>query len=222
MEPIDLASWPRNEIFRFFSRLSCPFYMISFRLDVTELCRYVKKHGLSFYYSLCWLCTEAVNAVDAFRYVIRGENVFYLPGRAPSCTDLKKGTDNFHIVTLPQIPSMEEFCRRAKAQSEAQTQFIDLSAETDALIYFSCVPWLDMTAVTQERDMSAPGAADDSIPRITWGKYTEQNGRQVLGMAVEVNHRLIDGVHVGRFCEKLTQMIQALDEKEEPELPISR
>lgn len=31
------------------------------------------------------------------------------------------------------------------------------------------------------------------------------------GISVEVNHRLIDGVHIGRFAEKLTERINGLE-----------
>ena len=38
---------------------------------------------------------------------------------------------------------MEQFCAAAKARSEAQTHFLDQDdKELDALIYFSCAPWL--------------------------------------------------------------------------------
>ena len=64
-----------------------------------------------------------------------------------------------------------------------------------------------MTGCTNERDFDR----DDNIPRITWGRYGEENGRKKLGMSVEVNHRLIDGVHIGRFAQTLEGLIDALD-----------
>lgn len=85
-----------------------------------------------------------------------------------------------------------------------------MAGQADDLIYFSCLPWMDVTAVTNERELLAPNARDDSIPRICWGKYTLGNDRVYLGISVEVNHRLIDGVHIGRFAEALTRRIQAL------------
>lgn len=65
-------------------------------------------------------------------------------------------------------------------------------------------------APTNERDLSAPGAHDDSVPPIAWGKYTEESGRLTLGIPIEVNHRLIDGLHIGRFAEELTRLIDEL------------
>lgn len=65
-------------------------------------------------------------------------------------------------------------------------------------------------ALTNERDLSAPGARDDSVPHIARGKYTEEGGRLTLGISVEVNHRLIDGLHIGRFFAELTRLIDEL------------
>ena len=36
----------------------------------------------------------------------------------------------------------------------------------------------------------------------------------MLGLALEVNHRLIDGLHIGRFVQDLQQRIDALAETE--------
>ena len=59
MQKIDLAVWPRAELFRFFSTVSDPFYSVTFRVDVTNLHAYTKAHGISFYYALCYLATDA-------------------------------------------------------------------------------------------------------------------------------------------------------------------
>lgn len=101
MEKIDIGAWDRKELFDFFSSVSDPFYMVTFRQDVTKLCRYAKARGLSFYYALVYLCTQAVNSVPAFQYTIRGDGVYRLERRIPSFTDLKKGSELFHIVTMP-------------------------------------------------------------------------------------------------------------------------
>ena len=207
---VDTNTWKRKEIFDFFSNLSNPFYMISFRQDVTALYKYAKTNNLSFYYCMCFLCTKALNSVDAFNYVIRGDKIIHLEGRNPSFTDLKKGSDMFHIVTMELVEDMKEFVRLAKEKSDNQEVFIEMNKETDDLVYISTIPWVDITAVTNERDLANPHAKDDSIPRICWGKYIDVNGRLELGISIEVNHRLIDGVHIGEFANKLTELISCL------------
>lgn len=208
MRRIEYENWPRRELFEFFSALSQPFYSVTFRVDVTRLYDYVKPRGLSFYYALVWLCTRAINSVEAFRVAIEGGEPVLLDKRAPSFTDMKKGAENFHIVTMPaDMGTLEEFCRAAAEKSRSQQGFIDPAAESGELIYFSCLPWVDITALTNERDFDK----DDSIPRVAWGRYVEENGRKTLGLSLEVNHRLIDGLHIGRFAQEFERLISELN-----------
>lgn len=204
--PIDMNAWPRREIYEFFSPLENPYYMVTFQLDVTALRAYTKRRGLSFYYALVYLCTQAVNGVEAFHWTLREGRVWRLDARCPSFTDLAPGGEAFHIVTLPAGDDLAAFCRAAAEKSRAQAAFIDPGSETDALIYFSCLPWVELTALTNERG----AGRDDAVPRIAWGRYVPQGDRLRLGISVEVNHRLIDGLHIGRFAQALEQAIAAL------------
>lgn len=204
---IELENWPRREIYEFFSGMSDPFYALCYTEDVTELRRWAHERGLSFYYALVYLCTKAANSVEGFRYAIRKDGVHRLERRMPSFTDLKPGGESFHIVTMPAEGTLEEFCRAAREKSRAATRFIEPAAETDELIYFSCLPWLEVTAMTNERDLDP----DDSVPRINWGRYYESGGRVKLNICLELNHRLLDGLHAGRFHEALRALMEGLD-----------
>ena len=183
MHKINMNTWPRAELFRFFSGVSQPFYSVTFRVDVTNLHAYTKARG-----------------------TIRDGEVWLLDKRIPSLTDLKPGSEQFHIVTLPKTGTLDEFCCAAKAKSAAQQSFLDQDCETDALIYISTTPWFDLTSCTNERDFDK----DDAIPRITWGKYVPENGRETLGMSLEVSHRFIDGYHLGQFYQTLQKSIDEL------------
>ena len=204
MKEIDINSWPRKEIFDFFSATEKPFFSLSFRMDVSPVRRFAKERGLSFYYCMVWLVTEAMNRVKAFRYTVSGGRVFLLPRREPSFTDMKPGADYFHICTMGIRGGIEQFCAEAAERKAAQNCFINYSDERDNLIYISCLPWLDITGLTNEGELGK----DDCIPRVSWGKFTEEEGKVTLGMAFEVNHRFVDGADIGRFAtefEKLTK-----------------
>lgn len=74
------------------------------------------------------------------------------------------------------------------------------------LIYISCLPWIELTALTNERDFDP----DDAVPRIAWGKFRERDGRKILGMSMELNHRFTDGVHIGLFSQALDNLMAQL------------
>ena len=209
MKMINMATWPRRGMYEYFSGVSNPFYSVTAQLDVTALAAWAKREGLSFYYALVYLCTQAVNQTVAFRYDIREGQVVLLDRREPSFTDLKPGAELFHIVTMPAGEDIRAFCREARQKSRAQEVFLDMAAEAGPLIYFSCLPWVELTALTNERDFDR----DDTVPRIAWGRYVEQNGRLKLGLSLEVNHRFIDGLHIGQFVRALEGLIAALTDK---------
>jgi len=203
---LDYEKWGRKELFEFFN-VSNPFYSLCFTLDVTRLYDYCKAKDISFYYALVYLSSKALDKVEAFRYAFMDGELHLLESRDPSFTDMKKGAENFHIVTMPCKGSIEEFCHAAAEKSRNQQSFIDMSAETGALAYYSCLPWLDITALTNEREFDAL----DSIPRMAWGKFREEDGRKTLGYSVEVNHRFIDGAHIGAFAKELEDLIASLN-----------
>ena len=206
MRKIDPNTWPRRDIFDFFSKISNPFYSVTFNVDVTEAYAYAKRSGLSFYYALVYLVTRAINSVEAFRYALVDGELVLLDERSPSFTDLKKGSESFHIVTMPCKGDIAEFCFDAKRRSAGQTTFLSTDKEGVDLIYFSCLPWIELTALTNERDFDP----DDAIPRVSWGKFHERDGRKILGMSLELNHRFTDGVHIGKFAEVLEKLISEL------------
>lgn len=98
-QKINLRTWPRRDIFSFFSTLDQPFYSVCFRVDVTQLHAYTKARGLSFYYAMTYFVTQAVNEVENLRYTIRSGSIFLLDKRTPSFTELKKGSEQFHTKT---------------------------------------------------------------------------------------------------------------------------
>lgn len=206
MTPIDRNTWPRKEIFDFFSPMSHPFFSVTFKQDVTNLYNFAKQQNISFYYALTYLSAQAINSVEAFRYLLKDDQLYLSDGRSPSFTDMHPGSDQFHIVTMPLGNELVSFCQDARARSISQTAFIELASEADDLIYISCLPWVELTALTNERNFDK----NDSIPRLAWGKYAEENGRKTLHISMELNHRFVDGVHVGKFHKKLTELIATL------------
>ena len=96
---------------------------------------------------------------------------------------------------------------RAKAQAAAQTEFITSGPwDGDQLVYFTCLPWFPLTALKNEKDVNP----SDSVPRAAWGRWEEEGSRTRLLLSLELNHRLLDGVHVGRFYEALNRWMEGL------------
>ncbi|MBQ6174585.1 MAG: chloramphenicol acetyltransferase [Clostridia bacterium] len=208
MKKIDMETWERRQAYEHFSRLAWPFYSVTFDADVTAARAFAKAHGVSFYLVMVWLVTRAVNRVPAMLQTVIGGEVWQYDGRVPSFTDLHPGAEQFHIITMPTESTAEAFARKAKEVSGAQTCFLDMSKEGSDLLFISCLPWVRLTGLTNERSPDP----DDCIPRIAWGRWEERGSRLILGLCVEVNHRTVDGVHIGRFAQALEEEIAGLED----------
>lgn len=207
MQIIEKETWPRREVYEFFAGMSHPFYALTFPVDVTPLRAWCRERGLSFYAAMVYGVTKAMERTDAFLYKDRGGQIVKVDRLIPSFTDLHPGSEPFHIVTLEAGDCLADFCRQAKARSAAQTAFVTSGPwAPDELVYFSCLPWFPLSAVTNERDTDP----SDSIPRVTWGRWEEREGRTLLSLSLELNHRLLDGAHVGHFYAELTAWMQEL------------
>lgn len=197
---------------RLFARLEVPFYSVTTRIDVTKAVRYAKTHGISFYAVMIWAVMKAVNGVEAFRYELRGDEVYLLDHRNPSYT-YPWDDELFGICGLEWMEGEDPaaFAARMKTAERANTSPIP-TAEADKAghdVYLSSVPWFDYTHIAQE----FPLDNTDSTPRILWGRFTEdEKGRITLPYTVQVNHRLIDGIHLARLFEAFSGAIEALEE----------
>ena len=207
MTIIDKNTWPRRGIYDFFAPMSDPFYTLTFPVDVTPLRAWCKAGGLPFYPAMVFAVTRAMEHTEAFLYKDRGGTIVRHDTLVPSFTDLRPGSDQFHIVTLEAGEDPADFCRRAKAASAAQQAFITAGPwPEDQLVYFTCLPWFPVTALKNERNLDPA----DSVPRAAWGRWEEKGDRTELLLSLELNHRLLDGVHVGRFYEALKEWMGQL------------
>lgn len=209
MEIIDRATWPREGHYRFFAAMSNPIFALTFPVDVTGLRRYTKANGLSFYTALVFLVAKAMEDVEAFRLRDRDGVIVRHDRLIPSFTDLKPGGELFHIVTLESGEDLPDFCRRAKALSASAAGLFTAGEgewDQDQEVFFTCLPWFPLTGAVNERNADPC----DAIPRVAWGRWEEHGGRTLLSVSLEANHRLVDGVHVGKFYEALNKRLAEL------------
>ena len=202
---IDVETWPRKDAYQLFSRGYLPYFSVTPPLDVTELCRYAKGEGLSFYRAMIYVVTRAMNELEPFRLRIRPQGIAVCDTVSPSYTTAgREGT--FGICNVDYLPgeAMADFCRRALEQEKRQGDEMVVEDDVrDDLIFFSCVPWFVTTSVLQEQ----PTNPDDSFPRVLWDRIHEEKGRKLVNFTLQLNHRLLDGAHVRDLLQRMEELM---------------
>lgn len=208
---IDQSTWPRKKHFDILSGRDVPFYCITADVDVTALKKFVKKTDISFYYALIYLTTDALNQTENFRYKIQGEDIILYDELIPSFTDMSPESELYKGVTLEKKGDIITFSKTAALLAKGQTEYFpDIPFPLDQLIHFSMIPWIHFSGFKNQFYIDK----DDSIPKITFGKYLEKDGKLQMPLNIEVNHRLVDGIHLGHFFDNLQKNINQLNKKD--------
>lgn len=204
---IDIEHWERRELYEHFSRLKMPHYAVAANIDVTSLLQYKRREGLSFYLSLIYLTTAVLNSIDDFKLRIVNGKVVHFDTIHTNFTHKRPEEKVFRYHTAPFQGTLREYVEATTAAMAKQTTLFGGLGDIQNVVYCSCAPNLDATAITN------PGMedADDAIPRVNWGKYVERDGRWMLNITFTANHRFIDGYHIGLFFERLQKAINELD-----------
>ena len=202
---IDIDAWDRKDAYALFSRGYLPYFSVTTPLDVTELVRFTKKEGLSFYRAMVYIVTRAMNELEPYRLRIRKDGIVVCETVSPSYTIAgRDGT--FGIVGVDYVPgeSMADFCRRALDAETRQREGMLIEDDVrDDLIFISCVPWFVTTSVLQEQ----PTNPDDSFPRVLWDRIHEEKGRLLVNFTAQLNHRLLDGSHVRDLLVRMEELM---------------
>jgi Chloramphenicol O-acetyltransferase len=208
MKYINVDEWKRKTLFRFFHQSDIPQINICANIDVTNFVNFVRKENISFYYAMIHAAMHIANEIENFRYRVRDNQVVLHDKIHPAFTALTDDEEElFSLVTVGMGSDILQFVAACKEKIEKQTPF-DLQevAGRDDLIYITCIPWISFTQLTHTTSLNK----NDSVPRIGWGKYFVDHEKVLLPFSVQVNHALADGVHIGRYFNKLQNHIDSL------------
>jgi chloramphenicol O-acetyltransferase type A len=207
MKILDIENWERKNHYNYFKSLDYPHFNICANVDITNFMRFIKDKGHSFFIPFLYVSTKAANDIKEFRYRIRENQVVEHEAVSPSFT-IMTSKDVFSFCTVKFTDDYNKFINNTDAQIEKVKNLVNIEDEPgkDDLLYITSIPWVSFTSVTHPIHMNPV----DSIPRISWGKYFEENGRIKLPLSVQVHHALVDGMHVGEYFRIVQEMLDNL------------
>jgi len=204
MRYLDIENWNRKAHYSYFKQLDYPHFNICGNVDITEVIRFVKDSGSSFFLTFLYASVKTANSIEEFRYRIREDKVVVHDIVSPSFT-VMTSKEVFSFCAARFVDDYKEFCINAAKEMDKTKAQVNIKDEPgrDDRLYITSIPWVTFTGVTHPIHMKPV----DSIPRITWGKYFEESGRVKLPLSVQAHHALIDGAHIGQFFMKLQELL---------------
>ena len=195
---IDMTNDPRSGQFAYFRQMLFPFAGVTAEVDITDFA--ARRQGRPFFLSLLYAVTRAANAVPQLRRRILPDGIVaeydWCP---PSYTAMKPDGVYVYCSVEERLP-YDEFVALGRRRQREVLQRCTLTEDGDPLSFFfvSSLPWLHYSQLEHPAV-----SADDSNPRISWGKALTAGGRTTLPVSLYVNHALADGLHIARFYENL-------------------
>lgn len=203
-KPLDLTTWARKDHFHFFKQFEEPFFGVCINVDCTQAYEVAKANGYSFFLYYLYQSLKAANTIEPFRYrILADEVVIYDAVHASPTINRPDGT--FGFAYMDYKITLEEFMLAAKKEIEKVQQEKGLvpAMQSENVIHYSSIPWINFTSLSHARSFSYK----DSIPKISFGKVTEQQGKKQMPVSIHVHHALMDGFHVGQYISLFEELL---------------
>jgi chloramphenicol O-acetyltransferase type A len=204
-EYLDVDNWKRREIFEFFLNFDNPYFGLCTRVEVTRLLEALRNRPqrsstLAYHY----FALRVANEIEPFRYRLRNGRVLIHPVIHGATTVLLAN----ETFTFAYFDYDKDFSRcmegaeRAVAAIKLEGGFKNRDTDDD-MIHCTVIPWVSFTSFSHARNWGR----QDSVPKISFGKFVTEGGRTFLPVSVEVHHALMDGLHVGRYLQRFEEML---------------
>lgn len=198
-----IDSWERKDHFNFFKGFEEPFFGVTVDLDCTHAYAYSKENGVSFFLYYLHKSLKAANKIELFKYRIIDDKVMVFDKVNASPT-IGRPNGTFAFGGMEYFEDFAEFEKSAKEVIEVVQNSTGLfpTGGGDNVIHYSSLPWIKFTSMSHARNFSN----EDSCPKISFGKMTENAGRREMPVSIHVHHALMDGLHVGEYIDEFQRL----------------
>lgn len=198
MKIIDIDTWKRKEHYHFFTAMDSPFFGITTELDCTLAYQKAKENDVSFFAIYLHKSMKAVNAVEELTYRIENNQVVAYPViHAGATIGREDGTFGFIYVNFSS--NFQTFNTDLQKEIEAVHNSTGLRLNNDDLkndlIRHTTIPWTSFSSVLHPTRFNSK----DSVPKITFGKFSSRDGKKYLPVSIEAHHGLLDGLHLSAY-----------------------
>ena len=206
--PIDLQTWPRGQMFYYFSQMAPTGYSMTVNVDVTEMRKTLREAGLKFFPAYLWLVTKNLNRQTEFKVAEKDGVLGFYDSLTPLYASFH---EDDHTFSLMWTEYTDDFLQFHQAYLENQAQFgqnhvvlCQPQTPPPANAYtVSCVPWVSFTHFAVHSYENKPYY----FPSVEAGKFFEEAGRILMPLSITCHHATTDGYHIKCFLDSLQEDI---------------
>lgn len=206
MKEIDIEKWNRKEHFEFFSRMASPYFGITTEVDCTIAYDNAKENGNSFFAHYLHKSMIAVNSVEELRLrIVDNKVALFEKINAGATVGRADGTFGFIFVNFSD--DFETFNKELQNEIQTVLNSTGLRLNDDDikkdLIRHSTIPWTSFTGLLHPTNFDRT----ESVPKITFGKFSIREGKKYLPVSIEAHHGLVDGFHLAKYLSEFQRQL---------------
>ena len=206
MEIINIESWNRKEHFEFFSKMASPYFGITTEVDCTIAYDNAKENGNSFFAHYLHKSMIAVNSVEELRLrIVDNKVALFEKINAGATVGRADGTFGFIFVNFSD--DFETFNKELQNEIQTVLNSTGLRLNDDDikkdLIRHSTIPWTSFTGLLHPTNFDRT----ESVPKITFGKFSIREGKKYLPVSIEAHHGLVDGFHLAKYLSEFQRQL---------------
>jgi len=198
VEIINLNTWKRKQHYDHFRTLKDPYFGVTIPFDVTKAYKFSKVSGVSFFGKYLHDCMKAINEIDELKLRIIEDKVVEYEIINASAT-LMRSDKTFGFSYIEFDEDLNQFLKHLDAEKdriERTGALFPLRNDLEC-IHCSAMPWLNFSGHTEP-----VSGALESVPKLAFSKVIKSDDNMIMNVAINVNHALVDGYHIGIFSEK--------------------
>ncbi|MGN0666779.1 MAG: CatA-like O-acetyltransferase [Huintestinicola sp.] len=202
--PIDMQSWPRAQVFYYFSKMAPTGYSLTVNMNVTKLKRFTESNGMKFFPVYLWLVTKNLNRQTEFKIAEQEGVLGYFDTLTPLYASFHDDDKTFSFMWTEYNDDLGEFYRN---YIENQRSFGEnhgvlcqpLTPPPPNSYTVSCLPWVSFNSFSVHSYENKPYY----FPSIEAGKFFEEGQELIMPLSITCHHAATDGYHISLFLEEL-------------------
>lgn len=202
----------RRDRFEFFDSFESPLLNITFKLTTPDFLSFCKEKKIPSFHFFLYIVITALGKIDNFKYRILDDKVIKIEKIFGSYTVLNS-ENLFNYTRFDYNADFPEFLKRSLTAREEAVHSIALintgieltPSEMKKYVFITSLPWLEFTSIQHP----VFKAKSSDIPSVAWGKFTPaEGGKLVMPFSVQAHHGFVDGVHIHKLSETITEVIE--------------
>jgi len=211
---IDIMSWPRSQMFYYFSKMAPTGYSLTVDVDVTGLFRKIKERNRKFFPTYLWLVTKCMNMQREFKIAYENEKLGYYDVLTPLYASFHDDDKTFSLMWTEYDDDYEVFYQRYIENQKKYGNGHGVLAQAPMLpppnaYTVSIIPWISFKHFAVHTYENKPYF----FPSVEAGKiYENEAGKKLLPLSITCHHATTDGYHVAQFLENFKAEIESFCE----------